>query len=315
MMTGEAEKASTLLRPWADVSKAVSKPSTVAEAMKAGSLDWDVVMCSLVTADEARLEIPEHFATVKQDTQTILGVVGSQYTIIQNRDAFSFFDHALSKGSATIEAVGSIDDDRRVFAVAKLPEIAEILPGDTIEHYILLVTSHDGSSALQAVFTPTRTLCQNMVFASIKTAKQSVRLKHTKNVSDSIKIAHSVVNQGNAYWLRIQGAFRYMATREADKARLTEVLQELFPSKIDSKSLEMYTPSQTLEVRNRIEALFDGQAAGAPEAGHTDWGIYNAITYYIDHERNNRVGSRWESSVFGTGVAIRQRAFDILVRS
>lgn len=311
----EKRLTATLPRPWAEISNPVPKLLTVSEAMKAGGLDWEVAKRAIVTADESHLDVPDHFAIVRYDTQKVLGVVGKQYTIVQNRDAFSFFDFALGERAATIESVGVIGDGARVFAVAKLPDTVEIVPGDPVEHFILLVTSHDGSSSLQAVFTPTRLLCQNMLAATLKVAKQCVRLKHTKHVNESIKVAHTVLHQEKFYWQKIQGAFRYMATKDADEARLKEVLEEMFPARIDSETQQEYVASQTQEARDRVTALFDGEALGADKAGHTDWGIYNAITYYIDHERNNRVGTRWESSVFGTGVAMRQRAFDILVRN
>lgn len=314
-MSEEGFATSTLPRPWAEISNSVPKLLTVAQAMEAGGLNWTVSRRPLVTGDDDALKVPEHYATVRDDTKDVLGVVGKQYTLIQNRDAFSFFDFALGENAATIESVGVIGKGERVFAVARIPDIVEIAPGDPVEHFILLVTSHDGSSSLQAVFTPTRLLCQNMLAATLKTAKQSVRLKHTKNVSESIKVAHTVLYQERLYWQRIQGAFKYMAGRDADSDRLKEVLEEMFPSRVDSETQQEYVAAQTQESRERVEALFDGEALGADKAGHTDWGIYNAITYYIDHERNNRVGTRWESSIWGTGKAMRQKAFDILVRN
>ena len=36
--------------------------------------------------------VPDYFANVRTDTEEVLGVVGKDYKIVQNIDAFSFFD-------------------------------------------------------------------------------------------------------------------------------------------------------------------------------------------------------------------------------
>ncbi|RYG32515.1 MAG: alpha/beta hydrolase, partial [Chitinophagaceae bacterium] len=39
--------------------------------------------------------VPDYFANVRTDTEEVLGVVGKDYQIVQNIDAFSFFDEIV----------------------------------------------------------------------------------------------------------------------------------------------------------------------------------------------------------------------------
>jgi hypothetical protein len=43
----------------------------------------------------AREEIPGYYATVRQDTRTVIGIVGERYRIVQNDEAFQFVDQVL----------------------------------------------------------------------------------------------------------------------------------------------------------------------------------------------------------------------------
>jgi len=60
-------------------------------------------------------------------------------------------------------------------------------------------------------------------------------------------------------------------------------------------------------------SLFDGQGKGADlaSAKGTAFGLLNAVTEFIDHERRAKsVDHRLESAWFGQGATIKQKAFD-----
>src|SRR4029079_16578291 len=78
---------------------------TSTEALKFAGLDYTVEKRRLFTFDNENeaanedtdikipeIEVPNYFATVRTDNENILGVVGRDYEVIQNIDAFSFFD-------------------------------------------------------------------------------------------------------------------------------------------------------------------------------------------------------------------------------
>jgi phage/plasmid-like protein (TIGR03299 family) len=63
----------------------------------------------------------------------------------------------------------------------------------------------------------------------------------------------------------------------------------------------------------RAQALYDGEGRGAElqSAQGTAWGLLNAVTQYVDHERRARSqDSRIDSAWFGQGAALKQRALD-----
>jgi phage/plasmid-like protein (TIGR03299 family) len=63
----------------------------------------------------------------------------------------------------------------------------------------------------------------------------------------------------------------------------------------------------------RIEELFNGSGRGAELAAAkgTAWGLMNAVTEFVDHERRAKSQEyRLDSAWFGPGAAIKQRALD-----
>lgn len=63
----------------------------------------------------------------------------------------------------------------------------------------------------------------------------------------------------------------------------------------------------------KVQSLFDGQGRGAEldSAKGTAWGLLNAVTEYVDHERRARSDDhRTDSALFGSGALIKQRALD-----
>jgi len=62
-----------------------------------------------------------------------------------------------------------------------------------------------------------------------------------------------------------------------------------------------------------VQALYDGKGHGADlaSASGTAWGLLNAVTEFVDHERRARnQENRLDSAWFGQGAALKQRALD-----
>jgi phage/plasmid-like protein (TIGR03299 family) len=156
--------------PWHGLGAVLDEsPATVAEAIEASGLHWRVAK-EPIAIDRGEVpsgdwwqprceEIPGFFATVRQDTREVLGIVGERYRIVQNHEAFAFIDQLLGS-SIHFETAGSLHGGRRVWVLATLPDHVEV-GGDDVRPYVLLMNSHDGSTAVVAATTPVRVVCQN----------------------------------------------------------------------------------------------------------------------------------------------------------
>lgn len=325
------------VEPWKVVGVPIEGRVTVHEALNLAQCDWTAIKLPQqlspvntsklagLSEDELgmaarlrQLQNPEQCMVVRLDTGSYLGSVGSRYTVVQNHDAFAFFDQALGEGAACVEAVGVMGKyGARVFLVAKVPDMLEIVPGDPVQRYVMLTSTHDGSGNIEAMFVNWRRASNSGVQLTTKKMGR-VRIRHTRNAKDHLKQAHMVLHQNKEYWERAIRAYRYMAKRSADAKRVRAFLEAMFPDKTkeneDGKKVTT-TSAAAQRSREAIETLFQGGAPGASIAGATDWGLYNAVAYFVEHERpqrSKRATSHWEVSTVGPGAVLRARAFNWL---
>src|SRR4051794_19067647 len=64
------------------------RPRTLAAALEAAGLTWTVAKEPLCRADGR--PVTGHHATVRADTDQVLGVVSDDYVVVQNHECFAF---------------------------------------------------------------------------------------------------------------------------------------------------------------------------------------------------------------------------------
>lgn len=169
---------STRVKPWHGIGSIVEDSPNSKDALWLAGLDWKVEQRNVLTDGGAL--IPGYKANIRDSDQSVLGVVSDRYQVVQNEEAFAFTDELIGE-SVTYETTGSLQDGRRVFILAKLPQ-RFIIAGDEILPYFVIINSHDGSSSIKAAITPVRVVCQNTLNLAFRTAKRVWMTKHTSNI-------------------------------------------------------------------------------------------------------------------------------------
>jgi phage/plasmid-like protein (TIGR03299 family) len=172
--TGKYSFFSVKEKAWHGLGQIVEGYPNSAEGLKFAGLNYTVEKRKLFTFDNENqaanedteikipeIEVPNYFATVRTDNENILGVVGRDYEVVQNIDAFSFFDSIVGGDGIQYETAGALGKGERIFITAKLPDYIKVGTNDLIEQYLFLTTSHDGFGSITAAFTPVRIVCNN----------------------------------------------------------------------------------------------------------------------------------------------------------
>jgi phage/plasmid-like protein (TIGR03299 family) len=185
---------------------------TSREAIAHAGLDYEVVKAPLFAkGSEPAIDfaVPDQYATIRTDNNVIFGVVGKDYQIVQNADAFAFFDAIVGGGDGILyETAGAIGQGERIFITAKLPGYIRVGSGDDVtEKYIFLTTSHDGSGSITAAFTPIRVVCQNTLNAALRSATNVLRIRHTANAKQRLEDAHRVMGLADNLSVPLEGIF------------------------------------------------------------------------------------------------------------
>src|SRR6476659_1783755 len=159
-------------KAWHGLGQIVSDHPSSREALQFAGLDFEVAKLPNLhrLPDGKEVTSENSFFTYRTDNQEILGDrLGSDYEVVQNKDAFSFFDAIVGhKEGILYETAGALGKGERIFITAKLPDYIRVGHDDLIEKYLFLTTSHDGSGSITAAFTPIRVVCNNTLTVALK---------------------------------------------------------------------------------------------------------------------------------------------------
>ena len=121
---------------------------TSAEVLKFVGLDYAIEKRKLFTFDNENqngnpetdiiipeIEVQNFSATIRTDKETVLGMVGKDYEVVQNVDAFSFFDSIIDGDGIHYETAVALGKGERIFITAKLPNYIKVGKDDLIEHF------------------------------------------------------------------------------------------------------------------------------------------------------------------------------------
>jgi len=310
-------------KPWHGLGVELDNPATAEEAIVAAGLDWRVIERPVY--DEASpgfyYQVPKKKLIIREDTYEIFNVMGEGYTITQNRTKFQLFDSVIGQGLAVYHIAGSLYGGRRIWILAKLPYDIEIIPGDTVQPYILLSDSHDGSMALRMRLTPIRVVCANTLSVALSQFGTNFYAKHTRNILTKAGDARAILGLADAYF--------DMFAKQVDElvnTRMTALETQSYFQKVyqfdQSKPLDKQDHRLIAAYDKTIDLLsHPTNLIGGIEG--TKWAALNAVTYYVDHAKSvsgseqDQMDRRLDNSWFGTGsnsgAVIRQRAYDLIM--
>lgn len=310
--------------PWHKLGTLTEGAQTAADALRLAQLDWEVtkaethVQTPIITEQGVSMvEVPGKFITYRNHPKNGLeglGVVGSQYQVIQNSEAFDFLTHLVDESGAVFETAGSLDNGRRVFMSLRLPQTITIGGGqDTVDMYLMATTSHDGTKSFTAAVTPIRPVCSNTVAMGLARAKSKWNLKHTTNVKGKVAQAREALGMAFRYTEEFQIAVDSLASEKFSEKEFASFLNSLMPT---DKNTTVRQQSKITDAKATMQALWN--APTQANIAWTRWAAYNTVTEYADWampirgKETDKDLLRAQRIFTGTNDAIKQRAYDLL---
>jgi phage/plasmid-like protein (TIGR03299 family) len=251
-------------------------------------------------------------------------VVSDGYNVVQPAEVMDFFRRLVELGGFQMEVAGVLSEGRRVWALASVGDAAPVVDRDLVKPYLLLGTSYDGTMATVAKFTAIRVVCNNTITAAVggysngapvkgeaETAKNylrsAVRVLHSERFdADRVRLQLGIVANAFEGFL-VQS--RELASRSMNSIEADAFLRSLLEPYHTARK-----PIEETKAYRRIMSLFEGGAIGSDIAGvqGTRWGMLNAVTELVDHERGRSNNTRIESAWFGSGAGLKARAAELL---
>jgi len=306
--------------PWHGLGQKLTPGQPIDVWAKEAKLDWHVEKTPVwydVPGAASLKDYAERQVLYRSDTKAPLSVVSNRFNVVQPSQILGFFDKLVKTGGFELEVAGALSGGKRVWALAKVGEGAEVVDGDLVKPYVLLGTSYDATMATIAKFTPIRVVCNNTITAAIGAdgitaddvdkgyLKSVVRVLHREKFdADAVRQQLGIVtNEFERFLIKSrQLAHVEMSEQEADEF-VKALLEPYYTGDKDVRESRGY---------QRVIQLFNGAAKGSHFAPKSRWQMLNAVTELVDHERGRSDNTRVESAWFGTGASIKTKALELL---
>lgn len=257
---------------------------------------------------------PEQKVLYRSDSKAPLSVVSQRYHTVQPREVLEFYRDLTEVSGYELETAGVLKGGRKFWALARTGQGAALKGNDQVNGYLLLATSCDGTLATTATPTTVRVVCNNTLTIALDGTCQAIKVPHNtrfdpKAVKKQLGIA---VSQWDDFMYRM----RALAERKVQWHEALGFFMNVLCETSPTGALPEQLPNE-LALR-KVQELYEGLGRGSQldSARGTAWGLLNAVTEYVDHERRARSNEyRMDSAWFGQGAQIKQRALMPLCNS
>lgn len=310
--------------PWNVMGKDLTDVASrdLGKALRESGLDFDVRTLPVVAHEGPKgepiafhtlIEAEKSRAVVRPTPEgdKVVGMVGTRYTPIQNRDAFAIANDLVGEYGATIAGLADFRHGGASLMVLDLNRpITLTTPDggeDVLDLNLYVKNSHDGSSALTFALDAMRLACTNALPALLRNAKRSWKISHTPNAEERVSLAVQAIKEAIGFQEEFQVMAQAMVDQPMVDAEFAKIVQRLWP--VDPEAT-----GKVAERRRDIHAQVMGLFRESPTLTHvrgTRWAGYNALTEYLDHYRPVKGGeavqdvARAEGALEGPNVRVK----------
>lgn len=303
--------------PWHNLGQIVEDAKTSSEVLKLANLDFEVITApNHAKYGEEYIRNPLSFSTVRTDNKEVLGTVGNKYKVLQNTEAFNFFDDIVGSKEAIFETAGVLGEGQKIFITAKLPDYIIIdggLSDDTIEQYLLLTNDHTGSESAQITFTPVRVVCNNTLNMALRGATNVYRIRHTKSIKSRLDEVARLMGLKNKYFNELAIGLNAMKAIKLSESNVKHLLCEIY---LTTSEYELLAKNNgklkgvdeiSTKKKNTIIDAYSWIDQGIGQDSHRGTGLWlfnGMVGYYNNGRSYTNEQRRFENIMGGTANKI-----------
>jgi len=328
---------------WHKLGTVFTEHVTPMEAMALADADIEISKHPMVTTwqpteqDELQVIETPRFALMRPavDDETApvyLGDASKEYVVVQNRDVVKMLEPIAAQWP--VETTGVLKNGAVFFMALDVGEYE--IAGEKNRQYLLVHTSHDGSSALRVQQVSVRVVCSNTLAMASESASTDFSLRHTGDVQKQAEWHVKAIASLRTSLQETQEEQQIMAAVKTDDAMVSSIINAAYPMPIKPKGIGNLTKLASADVidKSTTEALMRSAKSKqhqyeialkraealrlttgevfinmykATNIGGTVWGAVNAVT----ETSNWREGPNADSSVmFGVRRDEGNRAYE-----
>ena len=276
-------------KPWHGLGTEVTEAPTSSDALRFAGLDWTVRQEPVFNGRGGIID--GYKANIRSIDDSVLGIVGDRYKVVQNADAFRFTDDLIG-GDVHYETAGSLRGGKQIWLLARMPE--RQIAGDAVEPYLCFTNSHDGSAGLKVCMTPIRVVCNNTLNLALGSAKRIWSMRHTENIHGRLEEARNCLFHADEYMGHLADYADRAANTTLHDDHIRAILDELFPVSETSSEREKATAK-----KSRDDFMVCYYMPDIARFRGTAWGAINAASDLVTHAKPRRNTKNYAENNWG----------------
>ena len=318
---------------WVKAGTAVNAGSASEAARQAG-LDWTVELSdmfverkTIVSPFESitdKLDVPKRQAVIKrtEDNESVIGVVGDKYKIVQNMEVFSALDTLVDSGDARYTAAGEYNNGANIWMVMELP-VGIKVANDPHAAFLLVQSSHDGSCAVRIRPIIERLFCMNQINRIIKGKHKNAYtyvMKHTTNSELSVNDIRNITQLTYDSIQEYEAVAGTLLQRKVDERQVRNIFKSVWalPSEVEESPDHLLSQGQrrqrTIALNGRESAWsIYSQSPTQENIRGTAFGVWQAVIEHADHHASGGSDRRAIATISGRNDRIKDKALDLVL--
>ena len=296
--------------PWHGLGNQLTPNQPLERWITEAGMDWsinDSPVLFNVSADGMHIRThADSKVLYRSDTLAPLSVVSNRYQVVQPEDVLHFYKDLVEAGGFELETAGVLKGGKKLWALAKTGQETLVKGGDRVKAYLLLATSCDGTLCTTAQFTSVRVVCNNTLQMAVADKSGAVKVPHSTKFDP--KAVKEELGIGLSAWDSFIANIKDLSSRPVTGIEATQFFSDV----LDEQVLDL-EGGPTSKAMQQVTALYSGAGMGSllPGARGTAWGLLNAVTEFVDHERRARSQDyRLDSAWFGQGAQLKAKALE-----
>lgn len=296
--------------PWHGLGHQLPAQQPIEVWAQQAGMDWEIreTPVRFITGTAGNLgaieSFPDNKVLFRSDTNAPLSVVSQRYQVVQPREILEFYRDLTEISGFELETAGILKGGRKFWALARTGQSGTLKGKDVSRGYVLLATACDGTLATTAQFTSIRVVCNNTLAIALGKNDGAVKVPHsTRFDAEAVKKQLGISVSG---WKTFMDSMKALSERKMKNAEAQRFFLQVFT---DAGNSRQGATNESAMAKSL--SLYEGRGKGStlPSAQGTAYGLLNAVTEFVDHERRARsTDYRLDSAWFGQGAAIKERA-------
>jgi phage/plasmid-like protein (TIGR03299 family) len=299
--------------PWHGLGNQLKSNQPIEVWIDQAGMNWEIQSTPVRYLTNSRnrfgeiKEFTDKKVLYRSDSRSPLSVVSNRFHVVQPREILEFYRDLTEKSGFVLETAGVLKEGRKLWALAYTGQSGLIAGNDETRGYLLLATACDGSMATTAQFTSVRVVCNNTLAIATRSSDGAIKVPHNTKFDASMVKSKLGINPSR--WDEFIYQLKTLSQRKLKDKEVEHYLTQVFSYNDDQKATSRVQDRSVAKVRS----LYEGEGRGSmlASAHGTAFGLLNAVTQFVDHEKRARsTDHRLDSAWFGQGALIKQKALN-----